>query len=92
MTKIYQAEHDNIETKKEIWNILNSYMDDRSRQQFMEYCCKIANQDINRMLRPRKHHTWTAYEVYWGLWSLIYMHQLELNAVIPELQRIARLK
>lgn len=85
-------QYDNLEDRKEIYNMLANYLDERQIKQFLEWCCKETHQTMGKLLRPGKKSTYHPQEVYWQLMSLSLMHGLNLNSALTELTRISRIK
>lgn len=82
--------YDNIEDRKEIYNMLSNYLDEQKIKEFLQWCCSKAN--THNILRPGKRSTYDPREVYWQIMSLIYMHNLNADLVVQELERRAKLK
>lgn len=84
--------YDNVEDRKEIFNMISNYLNERERLSFLEYCCNLVNTSVNNCIRPGKNSSLHEKEVYWQLMSLAFMHGLNLDAALIELQRRVRLK
>lgn len=92
MTKWWNQEYNNVDDKKELFNLLANYLDDKGRKEFLEWACKQVNTNMGFVLRPGKESTYHPKEVFWQLELLSQCHHLDLNDVLPELVSRARKK
>lgn len=84
------AAYDNIDDRKEIYNILANYMDEKLREQFLLWACGASNTTLSKILRPGKNSTFHPKEVYWQLMSLSFMHGLNLDLATRKLVEVAK--
>lgn len=84
--------YDNVEDRKEIYNILHNYLDEKGRAEFLYWACAHVNTDLAKVLKPGKNSTWHPKEVYWQLMSLAFLHKLDLNIATQKLTEMARIK
>lgn len=82
--------YDNVDDKKELYNIIENFMDERLRQEFLVWCCKEVNTSLSSTLRPGRHSTWHPKEVFWQVMSLAFMHQLDLGVATQMAEQIAK--
>lgn len=83
-------QYDNVDDRKELFNILKDYMDEKLRKEFLEWCCKQVNTEIGRLLRPGKNSTYHEKEVYWQICSLAFIHGADLNIIMAKAVEVAR--
>lgn len=84
--------YDNVDDKKEIYNMLENYLDERQRESLLKWACLEVNTEFHKVLRPGKKSTWHPKEVYWQVMSLAFMHGLSLEKVANKITEIAKLK
>ena len=84
-------EYDNIDDRKEIYNMLNNYMKENERRLFLEWCCSMCGK-MGTVLRPGKSSIYDSKEVYWQLMLLAYTHGLNLDNATAELIKRCRKK
>lgn len=84
--------YDNVDDRKEIYNLLANYMDDRERENFLVWACQSVNTPLSKVLRPGKNSTFHPKEVYWQLMCLAFMHKLSLDTVTNRLIELAKSK
>jgi hypothetical protein len=82
--------YDNVEDRKEIYNILENYLDERKREEFLLWACKRSGTTLSKVLRPGKNSTFHPKEVYWQLMSLAFMHNLDLDMAANKLVQVAK--
>jgi hypothetical protein len=82
--------YDNVDDKKELYNIIENFMDEGLRQEFLIWCCKEVNTSLSSTLRPGRHSTWHPKEVFWQVMSLAFMHQLDLGVATSMAEQIAK--
>ena len=83
---------DNRDDKKEIFNIIQNYLNEREREEFLNWCCKQVNSPLSSVLRPGQNSTWHPKEVFWQLMNLAFMHGLDLKVAIDKMLEMARQK
>jgi hypothetical protein len=82
--------YDNVDDKKELFNLLANYMDARDREDFLKWCCATVNTDLKKVLRPGRRSSWDEREVYWQVMSLAFMHGLSMEKATQEAVRRAK--
>lgn len=82
--------YDNVDDKKELYNIIENYMDEECRKQFLEWACKHVNTSMKHILRPGKNSTYHPKEVYWQVMCLAFMHSLDLKLAAQKMVEIAK--
>lgn len=90
MSKSINEKYDNVDDRKEIYNILQNHMDERLRCQFLIWCCRQVSTDLSKVLRPGIKSTWHPKEVYWQIMSLSFMHGLNLDLATKKIEEVAR--
>lgn len=84
------AAYDNVDDRKEIYNILENFMDEKLREQFLLWACRSSGTTLAKILKPGKNSTFHPKEVYWQLMSLSFMHGLDLNLATKKLVDVAK--
>lgn len=84
--------YDNVDDKKEIYNMLSNYLSEAEREEFLKWCCANVNTNMRQILKPGKNSTFHPKEVYWQLMSLAFLHHLDLNIATQKLTEIVRKK
>lgn len=84
------VKYDNVEDRKEIYNMIENYLDERTREEFLNWACGACGTTLGKVLKPGKNSTWHPKEVYWQLMCLVYMHKLNMDLAAQKLTEMAR--
>jgi len=82
--------YDNVEDRKEIYNMLSNYLNESLREAYLLWCCGAVGTSIGKLLRPGKNSTFHPKEVYWQLMCLITMHGLNADLATQKLTEVSK--